>query len=373
MEDYPNVTPYTDRHGKQRYRYRRKGKSIAIPGEPYTEAFDKRYQEIIEGRAIAKAKIIAHPRRAMPESLGAAWLKVQSTLEWQAFDTSTKTKNAKLIDDFLNARIVDEHPLCWRDVPAKDLKRRHIKDFISKFHETPHKAKHMLVAIRKLIYVALDEEWIETDPTYRMKWRPAYKGWDAWSVDSIKAFEDRWPIGTTPRLTFALALWLGNRRSDIVRVRWDMRVTQKILTGAVVREVDGFLFAPKKGSQRRGDQPLFIPITPMLADCLDKTERVGETVLVTAYGKPFSEKSLTGRMADWTKAAGLPKGHTLHGLRKTLGKMLAEGGASTRQLMETLGHDDIEHAELYSRAAEQARLAIEGMDRVTAYVGRGVG
>jgi site-specific recombinase XerD len=61
----------------------------------------------------------------------------------------------------------------------------------------------------------------------------------------------------------------------------------------------------------------------------------------------------------------MPKGCTLHGLRKSLGKMLAEGGATTRQLMEMLGHDDIEHAELYSREAAQATLAKDGMSKVT--------
>jgi site-specific recombinase XerD len=55
----------------------------------------------------------------------------------------------------------------------------------------------------------------------------------------------------------------------------------------------------------------------------------------------------------------------MHGLRKSLGKMMAETGASTRQLMEMLGHDDIEHAELYSRAAEQERLARDAMTKVT--------
>ncbi|SOC46584.1 phage integrase family protein [Rhizobium subbaraonis] len=79
----------------------------------------------------------------------------------------------------------------------------------------------------------------------------------------------------------------------------------------------------------------------------------------------FSEKSLTGRMADWTKSAGMPKSCTMHGLRKSLGKMLAETGSTTRQLMETLGHDNIEHAELYSREAEQQRLARDAMTRLT--------
>jgi hypothetical protein len=41
------------------------------------------------------------------------------------------------------------------------------------------------------------------------------------------------------------------------------------------------------------------------------------TILKSAFGQPFNEKSLTARMASWTKAAGLPSGCTLHGLRKT--------------------------------------------------------
>lgn len=97
---------------------------------------------------------------------------------------------------------------------------------------------------------------------------------------------------------------------------------------------------------------------------LDAINERGTTILMTQYGEPFSPKSLMGMMAHWTKLAELSQAYTLHGLRKTLGKMLAEGGASTRQLMKILSHDDIEHAELYSREAEQVFMATEGMDKV---------
>jgi hypothetical protein len=43
----------------------------------------------------------------------------------------------------------------------------------------------------------------------------------------------------------------------------------------------------------------------------------------------------------------------------------AAGGTTTRELMAILGHDDIAHAELYSREAEQRRLASEGMRKLT--------
>lgn len=108
----------------------------------------------------------------------------------------------------------------------------------------------------------------------------------------------------------------------------------------------------------------------MLAEILDTADHRGETVLVTAYDEPFSAKSLTGTMAHRCKLAGLPKGLTLHGLRKSLGVYLAEAKPSTRQLMDVLGHDDIDHAELYSREASQVSPAVQGMDRVVRLVTR---
>lgn len=130
------------------------------------------------------------------------------------------------------------------------------------------------------------------------------------------------------------------------------------------RHFDGFEIVQAKNKNRTGGKRLFVPITPMLAEMLGAADKRGETVLVTAYGQPFSSKSLTGSMARWCKLAGLTKGLTLHGLRKSLGVYLAEAEASTRQFMEVLGHDDIDHAELYSREASQVRLAVQGMDRV---------
>lgn len=39
--------------------------------------------------------------------------------------------------------------------------------------------------------------------------------------------------------------------------------------------------------------------------------------------------------------------------------------------MNVLGHDNMEHAELYSRDAEQAIMAVEAMDKVIAFFDRG--
>lgn len=364
LSDYPFVSPYKDRHGKERWRYRRNGKTRSLPGKPGDPKFEARYKALIEGRDDNPARVVSMPGASLPQTFGAAWRSVKQSAEWKAHEPATKAKNEKLADEFLLSRVVDDSPVLWRDIRVADMKRRHVKNLLSSYSETPHKAKHLLTTLRKMIYAALDEEWIEVDPTYKVKWRPQYEGWKAWSPDALKTFEKRWEIGTTPRLVYALALWLGNRRSDIATVDLGQICERTVLINEEARTVRGFAFQPTKGRKRRGERELFIPITPMLDECLKAIDRTEGPVVLTAYGEPFSAKSLTGRMADWTKASGLEPGHTLHGLRKTLGKMLAEGGASTRQIMDTLGHDDIEHAELYTRAAEQVRLSTEGMDKV---------
>ncbi|MDI7921095.1 tyrosine-type recombinase/integrase [Ferirhizobium litorale] len=349
-EKRPHLSDFKDRHGKTRWRFRRSGKTIAIPGNPGEPEFEEAYSAAVEGRPRKKATVVSMPGAALPGSFRAAWSRVQRSPEWIKHDPATKDKNTRLAAEFLDLPLVAGHPALWGDMLVRDLKRRHVKDILARFSATPHKAKHMLVTIRKMLAVALDEEWIETDPTWKLSYSPGYTGWRAWTDQERAMFEDRWPLGSTPRTAYGLALWLGNRRSDIARLRWEWF---DFLTGTVTIQ------------QKKGGKTLVLPMTPMLREILAPLERKSEFVLVTAYGQPFSEKSLTGRMADWTHSSGMPKGCTIHGLRKSLGKMLAETGATTRQLMETLGHDNIEHAELYSREAEQARLARDAMTQLT--------
>lgn len=349
MEDYPHVSSYKDRHGKRRYSFRKSGKSRSLPQHPGHPEFEEAYSAAIEGREPRKATVTRIPTAALPQSFKSAWGLVQTTsAEWKAFKPATKTKNIYLTEMFLNSRIAPSRPDVWGDMKIADLKRRHVKYILASYADTPHKAKHLLVAIRRLIDMALDQEWIEADPTYKIKWSPKTKGHRAWTLEERRTYEQRWPVGTTPRLVYAIALWAGLRRSDVAKFRWTW-----------IRE--GKISAP---IVKNDAKVLILPVCAPLKQALDATERTGPFVVTTQYGEPFSEKSLTGRMADWTKSAGLEPGCTLHGLRKTLGKYVAEAGGSTRESMGMLGHDDMEQAELYSREAEQEALAASAMNKV---------
>lgn len=349
--DYPHASSYQDRHGKTRWRYRRAGKTVQLPYAPGHPDFEAAYQNALAGRSTPRpASVMRFPVQTVPHSLKAAWLILrQHDPEWQALGPDIKTAQTRIAEKFLTSPIVEGEDLVFGDVEVAHLRRKHIKALIAARSSTPHAAAHLLRVIRKLTGIALDQEWIENDPTYRLKYRPEYGGWKAWPDEMLDKFEARWPIGSTPRLVYSLALYFGHRRGDITQVK-----------------PSDFEARGSNVVQQKTGKPLWIPIHPNLRQVLEhpSTDMTREFLVMTAWGKPFSAKALGVRMQRWTKAAGIPPGYTLHGLRKTLGKALAEHGATTREIMDLLGHDSIAHAELYSREAEQRILATAGMDKL---------
>jgi site-specific recombinase XerC len=360
--DYPGVSSYEDRHGKTRWRFRKSGlQPVNLPGEPHSPDFDAAYEKAIYGQPQPRqGQLVRLNTAALPESLRAAYVLLRRTAGWQKLADTTRATNSRHIENFLTH---GGRPI--GDQPVADLRRKHIKAYLETMAETPHAAKVALKAIRKLTNVALDEEWIDTDPTSTLKYNPPRDGWPAWTEDMMDAFERRWPIGTPPRTAYALGLWLGNRASDVARLRWDqLKAKTFVVDGEAVR-IEGFEFVQHKGRNNYGRE-MFLPLTPMLASALAPLDRSSERVLVSRLGRTFSDNALATAMIKWAGQAGVPSGYSMHGLRKALGVKLAEADATTREIMEVLGHTSIEHAALYTKDADKMRLAVKGMRKMAA-------
>lgn len=345
MERPPFASPYKDRHGKTRWRFRRGKITKSLPGRPGEPPFEEAYRAALEGRPTAS--VLRHPNQARPRTLKAAWRLAtgQTNLEWQQLGQSSKDSYIERAERFLAMEIGPGR--IYADAPVEDLRRRHVKALLGSMSDRPHAAYDTLVVLRKMILVALDEEWIDTDPTHRLKYRPESKGHRAWSDDERARYEARWPLGTLARTAYACVLYSGPRRSDVARFKW-----------ADFAE-DHF-----PHTQQKTGKHLVLPVLPALRDALNAAPRLGEHILTTPWGTPRALGTLTNDFARWTREAGL-SGCTMHGLRKTLGKILAESGATTRELMDVLGHESIAHAELYSREAEQARMAKTGLGKAS--------
>lgn len=346
-DDREFLSSYSDRHGKRRWRFRRQGITISLPGEPGEPRFEAAWNDAIEGRARC-AVVVRHPNQAEPRTLKAAWRMVASrdNLDWSQLKAPSKARYIESAERLLELPIGDTADK-WGSARIEDLRRRHVKALLAQVSSTPHEGRMMLIVLRKMLEVALDEEWIAADPTYRLSYNPPTKGWRAWTDAEREKFEAHWPLGSTPRMTYALALYTTQRRADIARYPWSMFESD---------DID--LVQGKTGIALR------LPVVPALRQALDAYPRRHKIILVNAAGVPFSLGGLTMRMQAWTEEAGLAPGATIHGLRKTAGKLMAEAQATTREMMDVLGHTTMEQAELYSREAEQARLAKSGLRKL---------
>lgn len=372
--NYPHVSSFRDRHGKTRWRYRRAGETKGLPGEPHTPEFDATYRAIVKGHP-TKADVIPFAGGVRPKSLKHAYLLLKQTDEWKGLNHTSRHRYGREIERLLMRKHKGNGELELGEGPLSELKRSNVKQILALYRATPHMQRIILICIAKLVLIGIEEEWIEVDPTHKMlkKYRPVTDGHPPWTLDQLEQFERHHKIGSPARVAYALGLWLGNRASDVAKLRWSQFVTKRITVNDQERVIAGFEFVQFKGRHKKPG-PMFLPMSPYLETELASLSRETEFVLISARTKRgYTAASLSNRMIEWVAAARLPAGRdagdaalSMHGLRKSLGIKMAEADASTRQMMDVFGHSDPKLMEVYTRKADQARMAIQAMDKVVA-------
>jgi site-specific recombinase XerD len=79
-------------------------------------------------------------------------------------------------------------------------------------------------------------------------------------------------------------------------------------------------------AQQKTAAKLTIPIHEALDRVLAIADRECDTILVTAYGQPFSLKGFGNMISTAIHEAQLPQRFKAHGLRKAAARRLAEAG-----------------------------------------------
>jgi integrase len=156
--------------------------------------------------------------------------------------------------------------------------------------------------------------------------------------------------GPSLTLAFYLLLYTGQRRADVVSLRWS--------------DYDGSKIHLK---QSKTGQQLALHVHRRLRDVLETTPRVHEQILTNKWDRPFAKDSLTVAVKQVLRNIGASK-YTLHGLRKTAGVALAELGRSELEIMAVLGHKTPKMAAHYCREANKSRLsenAIKAWERAS--------
>lgn len=336
------VKAYTDRHGKSRYYYRRKGfPQTPLPGLPWSPAFMEAYEAAANA---AKPEIGAG--KVLARSVGALTISWLQTAEVRDVKPITRKAILRLVD------WLQEH---HGHRLVADMQRPHVDKLLAKWSDRPSDHNRMLSVLRRLLTHAVVLGWIKTNPVVGFKKRKLAGTYATWTEEQIAAFETRWAIGTTERLAFDLLLWTGQRSTDVRAMG-----RQHIEDGRIV------VRQSKTGSR------IDIPIAPALRTSLALVAADQVLFLLDGNGKPFTASTFSHFMTASTKAAGID-GVTPHGLRKAACRRLAEEGCSASEIMSISGHKSLREVERYVAAASQKLLASSAMAKVVATTGDRMG
>ncbi len=220
----------------------------------------------------------------------------------------------------------------WRvdhgGLPLRPLRSKHIQAYISKL-ESKATQRNTLSSIRHFTKFALGAAMIDEDPALSVTRArmPKTGGFKTWSEEDLAQFEATYPIGTKERLAMALMLYLGVRRSDVVRIG------PGHIKGGVLHE-----YLPKKG-EHTGGNLINVPVHPELAKIIAATSVTGtKTFLVTSFGKPFTANGFGNWMRDRVRDAKLDGDPAPnHGLRKLCCVRLAEAGCTAPEIAAITG------------------------------------
>lgn len=335
------VSSFVDRHGRERFRFRRDGVSLYLP-PPGTDDYRKAYAEALTG--------VPSLNRAKPGTVDDLVSRFYQSLtfrrkgeEWQATVRRVAEGFRSMHGKYL---VADFKP--WHiDRALAERFEQKVED--GRVVGGPAAAKRLRDILKTLFAFAVRQDLIASNPVDLSEDVPVkVKGYYAWTEGDIAQFRNQWPLGTKARLAMEMMLWTGARRGDARlmpppvngRIRWKAGKTGKIADFAVSAQLQAALAA---------------------------MESVGsETMLVTTHGKTFTRNGF----GNWFKArcieAGLPQ-CTAHGIRKAMTRRGAEQNVSQQGLKAMGQWSGDREVATYTDSTDKRRLADEAIAKVSAW------
>lgn len=326
---YPGVTKLIDRHGRTRWRFRRKGFAMAyLPGLHGSPEFLDAYQAAAAGRPAA-----AGLSKTAPGSISALIAGYYESSDYKILAQSTRNTYRGVLERFRSKN---------GEKPATALTRANIVSNLDKMAGTPEAANLRLKCLRAVCKFAIARDMMRADPTAGMKkLRVKTDGIHSWSEAEVAQFAGFHRIGTKAHLAFAILIYTAQRRGDVVTFGRQ----HEIKNGSALRF-----------RQQKTGRWMELQIVHPLRAAIDAAPKGRLTYLETDYGRPFSVAGFGNWFATKCAEAGL-KGCSAHGLRKSTAAYLADRGATMHEIQSITGHRTLSEVARYTEAASQTRLA----------------
>jgi integrase len=188
--------------------FRRNGRRWPLPGNPYTDAeaaaeYWRLHKETDRGD---DDPIAGTAQRHGAGSCGALVRDYLASGSFREKKASTQAEYRRVLE-----ALAEHHG----PQPVRLIERRHIRRMRDQRADTPGAANTIVRMLKLLLNFAVDDEWIAANPASKMKLLKVGE-WRAWTDEECLAFEARWPVGTMERRAYALALYTGQRKGDLV-------------------------------------------------------------------------------------------------------------------------------------------------------------
>lgn len=332
MTGFDNVTLMRDRHGKARYRYRRKGhKTVYLPGLPGSPEFVAAYADASAG---ATGKVQPGASRTVPGTINALAVAIYDSAEWSIMAETTRGTYRGIIERFRRD---------YGALTVRSLTPERIRVMRDKRKDTPTAANNMLKVLRWMMVFSVSRNLRPDNPCIGIKPLKIFSdGFKTWSEAEVAIYQAYWPVGTRQRLACDLLLGTVQRSGDVRRMGRQ-------------NEKSGRL----DFKQQKTGAALSLPVVPELQQSLETVDSAQMLYIVTQFGVGYTAKGFGNWFNGSARKAGLV-GCTAHGLRKTGATRLADAGHSEAVIMAWTGHQTTKEVQRYTRARNQRILADSG-------------
>lgn len=230
----------------------------------------------------------------------------------------------------------------FMEMDADKITRPMIMDFKDEIYEQRGKCRVALTTLSNILSYGYDRGLVKFNHAASIKNIPPSIPWKRWDMKDIMKVMKVAPEHI--RDVIMLALYTGQRRSDLIEMRWDN------YDGTYIHII-----------QIKTKKRLAIPVHPILKEELERMKaRGGEFILTHTKGTGWEKASVSRAVSTWAKAARAP--HVLHGLRKTTASCLAELGCTPHEIAAITGQS-LKEVMAYTAEADQKTMANSAIGR----------
>lgn len=333
---YPKCYAFPSRSGTVRWYVRRgNGPKIRVHGDYGSPEFEANYFAVMAGVLNERPKGKAGKQGTL------RWLvdMWKQSSDWAQTSPATQKQRENILLHVLKtAGDADYAAYTEADIRAGRERRK----------DTPAAANNFLKTMKALYRWAKESDLIAVDPAKDVrKLRVKTAGFPPWTLDEVKRYRNRWPLGTRERLALEILLNTGLRRGDAVRLG-----RQHVKDGVASIKAE------------KTDVWLYIPIAPALQAAIDAGPTGDLAFIATKTGKPMVKEGFGNWFREACDEAKVAK--SAHGLRKLAATILGDEAGSELELQALFGWVTNEQSGVYTREANKRRLALQAAMKLQA-------